>query len=205
MKKILFCAFIIMSLLFSMASCNASNSNVPDDTDETIEEGGSSEGGEETEDSGESESDPETDGEGSQEGDDDTEDEPEVSYVYSINSKKYHLPGCRFVASMNEESKVVFEGTLEELSSRGYLPCKTCKPDPDYDYDSKDNSNSGSGNGFIDVDSGYTYATNPSSMKFHYSGCSAVKNTNDENKVFTNASRSELVRQGYVPCGICKP
>ena len=108
MKKILVCAFIIMSLLFSMASCSDSNSNAPDDTDETIEGNGSSEEEEGTGDSGESESDPETDGEGSQEGDD-TEDEPEVSYVYSINSKKYHLSTCRFVASMNEESKVVFD------------------------------------------------------------------------------------------------
>ena len=205
MKKILISVFIIVSLLLSMASCNASNSNAPDDTDETIEENGASEDGDETQDSGESDSDLNNDGEGNQESDDDTDEETEVGYIYSINSQKYHLPTCRFVASMNEESKVLFNGTIEELSSRGYLPCKICNPDPDYDYESKDNDDASSGNGYIDVDSEYTYAMNPSTMKLHYSGCSAVKNTNIENKVYSNASRAELLRQGYEPCGICKP
>ena len=197
MKKILFSVFIVFCLLFSMVSCN--DSDVSGGLDDVTENGGESGGG--SDGSGKTENDTEDDGR--QETDDGGSAEIEDGFVYSVNSKKYHLPACRFVSSMKEESKVVFDGTIEELSSLGYTPCKTCKPDPNYDYETKNDEVSDKD--FIDVDSGYTYVTNPSSMKFHYSGCTAVKNTNAENKVYSNVARSELVRQGYEPCGICNP
>ena len=193
MKKILFFVFMALCLLFSMVSCNEPDPSIGND--DVTENGDPSEDGGKNEDGTESDEDEETDNGGSE--------VIEDGFIYSVNSKKYHLPTCRFVASMKEESKIVFDGTIEELEALGYTPCKTCKPNPDYDYGIKDDESSN--NNFIDVDSGYTYAKNPTSMKFHYSGCTAVKNTNAENKVYSNATRSEIVREGYEPCGICNP
>ena len=207
MKKTLLVILIISSLIFSLLSCDNAEIQESGEGKETV----AGEGGN-TDNSTESDNDSSEDGEGSPdadgEGDDSSDAQDNIGdgsgeFVYSIHSKKYHLASCRFVASMNEESKVTFEGTIEELYARGFSPCRTCKPDPNYDYETP--SDGSSGDSMIDESSGYTYALNLVSMKFHYSGCSAVKNTNDENKTYSNESRSELVNQGYKPCGICKP
>ena len=199
MKKILFAIFIITTLIFSMASCDNPDSEEHDVDDKTTE----GDGTESVE--GEKDSNNESD-EGNDEGENTSDvgsGQSEASFIYSINSNKYHIPTCRYVAAMKEEYRVSFEGTVEEISERGYVPCSNCKPDPDYDY-SKSNDSSAGGS-LIDEDCGYRYVLNSDSMKFHYSGCSAVKNTNEENKTYSNASRSELVEQGYESCGKCKP
>ena len=49
------------------------------------------------------------------------------SYVGNINSEKFHRASCRSVKRMNESNKVFF-GSREEAISRGYVPCKSCRP-----------------------------------------------------------------------------
>lgn len=50
-----------------------------------------------------------------------------------------------------------------------------------------------------------TYILNTKSMKFHKEGCSSVSSMNPNNKEEYTGSRENLIRQGYAPCGSCKP
>ena len=52
---------------------------------------------------------------------------------------------------------------------------------------------------------GSTYILNTSSHKFHYPDCSGVATMSDANKETYTGSREDLIAQGYVPCGQCKP
>ena len=49
------------------------------------------------------------------------------------------------------------------------------------------------------------YILNISSMKFHSPDCSGVSRMNSENRKTFTGSRSDLIKQGYEPCGMCKP
>lgn len=50
-----------------------------------------------------------------------------------------------------------------------------------------------------------TYILNTSSKKFHTPDCSSVAKIGESNKQTYTGSRSDLLAQGYQPCGICKP
>ncbi len=49
------------------------------------------------------------------------------------------------------------------------------------------------------------YILNTKSKKFHKSDCSGVEQIKKENRESFQGSRDDLIRQGYSPCGICKP
>ena len=51
-----------------------------------------------------------------------------VDYIANTNSKKFHYPECSSVGDMKEKNKLYFSGTRDELISKGYEPCKRCKP-----------------------------------------------------------------------------
>lgn len=51
----------------------------------------------------------------------------------------------------------------------------------------------------------YTYVLNTKSKKFHFPECKSVRDMKESNKAYSNLSRSELIEQGYSPCGNCKP
>ena len=50
-----------------------------------------------------------------------------------------------------------------------------------------------------------TYVLNISSMKFHLPECESVYKMAHYNKKNTSKSREELIKEGYSPCGACKP
>ena len=50
-----------------------------------------------------------------------------ISYVGNKNSKKFHFADCDGAKSMNKSNKVEFD-SREDAVSKGYTPCKTCKP-----------------------------------------------------------------------------
>ena len=50
-----------------------------------------------------------------------------------------------------------------------------------------------------------TYILNRNTKKFHKSTCSGVKDIKAENKEEYTGSRSDLIKEGYEPCGRCKP
>jgi DNA-entry nuclease len=52
---------------------------------------------------------------------------------------------------------------------------------------------------------GETYILNTNNHKFHKPDCSSVSTMKDSNKESFTGSRSDLIAQGYEPCGRCKP
>lgn len=48
-------------------------------------------------------------------------------YVGSIDSDKYHVPGCRHAEKILPENEIWFD-TEEEAAAAGYSPCGVCKP-----------------------------------------------------------------------------
>ena len=193
MKRILLIAFVALSLMFSMVSCDE-----PDDSglgDNAIGGEGDLSGGSDNPDVSENSG-------NSGEGEENSDSGNGVTFIHSKNSKKYHISTCRFVVSMSEETKQVLSGTAAELNAEGYSPCMTCKPDPDYDYDAADEGNEDNED---DIDYGYAYVLNSNSKKFHLPSCRSAKNMNEENKLYSNDTRDSIVNQGYEPCGTCKP
>lgn len=49
------------------------------------------------------------------------------------------------------------------------------------------------------------YVLNTNTKKFHKPDCSGVKDIKEKNKEEYKGSREDLVKQGYEPCGRCKP
>lgn len=49
------------------------------------------------------------------------------------------------------------------------------------------------------------YVLNTNTMKIHYPRCDSVEKIKPENYATSNLDVSELVAQGYKPCGVCKP
>ncbi len=51
----------------------------------------------------------------------------------------------------------------------------------------------------------YNYVCNTNTNKFHFPYCGSVDQMKEENRLFTNLSREELIADGYQPCGSCNP
>ena len=49
------------------------------------------------------------------------------------------------------------------------------------------------------------YIGNINTKKFHYPSCSSVKQMKEKNKVVLNCTRSDILAQGFAPCGRCNP
>ncbi len=71
----------------------------------------------------------------------------------------------------------------------------------------KDDVMDGIGTNSVTTDSGMDYVvnTNKSSMKFHFPDCASVEKMSKENRLDYHGTREELIKQGYIPCGTCKP
>lgn len=51
-----------------------------------------------------------------------------ITYVLNTNTKKFHLPTCRYVNSIKDKNKAESTTTRSELIAQGYDPCKVCNP-----------------------------------------------------------------------------
>ena len=49
------------------------------------------------------------------------------------------------------------------------------------------------------------WVLNTNTKKFHYPGCKSVKQMKDSNKKVVTDTRDNIIKQGYSPCGNCKP
>ena len=49
-------------------------------------------------------------------------------YVLNTSSKRFHLPTCSNVASMNQSNRQDYTGDRQTLIDQGYTPCGICKP-----------------------------------------------------------------------------
>jgi hypothetical protein len=54
---------------------------------------------------------------------------PEVVYVGSITSNKYHYPTCKWAKTILPSKLIKFH-SVEEAHKRHYIPCPVCKPPP---------------------------------------------------------------------------
>ena len=123
MSRKLICALLALVLLLGMAACGGADLSaraVPEPTPEPTAEPTP-------------ESTPEPTPESTPEFFEDPEGEPAAeetpapqTFVLNTNTKKYHDPSCPSVDEMSEKNKSVYEGTREELESRGYVACKRC-------------------------------------------------------------------------------
>lgn len=52
---------------------------------------------------------------------------------------------------------------------------------------------------------GTKYVINKSSKRFHFPDCKAVVSISGHNKGYTPKNRKELIDEGYISCGYCKP
>ena len=58
----------------------------------------------------------------------DTQTPAETTYILNTSSKKFHLPDCSGVASMNPANQQTYVGSREALLDEGYSPCGQCNP-----------------------------------------------------------------------------
>ena len=49
-----------------------------------------------------------------------------ASYILNTNTKKVHYPGCRSVKQMADKNKQEYNGSLDDILSRGYTTCGNC-------------------------------------------------------------------------------
>ena len=50
-----------------------------------------------------------------------------------------------------------------------------------------------------------TYVLNTNSHRFHYPDCPSVSDMKEKNKRVVEESREQILKEGYEPCGFCKP
>ena len=67
--------------------------------------------------------------------------------------------------------------------------------------DNNDNGGSNNGDGAVT----YILNINPSSKKIHYPDCSSVAKMSEKNKQEYTGSLSDIIAEGYTPCGSCNP
>ena len=58
----------------------------------------------------------------------DTQTPAETTYILNTSSKKFHLPDCSGVDSMNPANRQSYVGSREALLDEGYSPCGQCNP-----------------------------------------------------------------------------
>lgn len=51
----------------------------------------------------------------------------------------------------------------------------------------------------------YRYVYNINTLRFHYPWCDSVAKMKEPNRLYTEKSRDELIKEGYQPCGECQP
>lgn len=58
----------------------------------------------------------------------DTDIQKEYNYIGNSNTLKFHKPNCISIEQMNESNEVYLNGSRDDAISKGYKPCKRCKP-----------------------------------------------------------------------------
>lgn len=83
--------------------------------------------------------------------------------------------------------------------------CYNNQPGIEIDYKTGNSKAKSSSFEFDDKSGKKTYIVNTNSKKFHEKNCKAVKEISDKNKKTYIGNRESLIKNGYEPCGYCKP
>ena len=151
----------------------------------------------------------------------------DVTYVLNKNSKKFHSPSCSSVKKIKEKNKEFSSQTAEELVAAGYDPCGSCKPyvvpkttksevkenpkeeKPKEEVKSEPKPEPKEETPAVVEEPAQaateSYVLNTNTHKFHRPGCASVAKMKDKNRQDVNATRDEIIGQGYDPCKNCKP
>ncbi len=100
---------------------------------------------------------------------------------------------------------VEMEGMSVEDAGEGILfhvYCYNVQPGIEIDYATGDSYEADAGDTSGEV---AIYVLNTSNKKFHLPDCASVAQTKAENREDYFGARSDLIAQGYEPCGRCKP
>lgn len=111
----------------------------------------------------------------------------EKRFIVDKSKGIYHLPDCPLLKNIMSKNKV--EMGAKEITDKGYKPCDICKP-----LLSAPPLEKGKGE----------YVGNKSSKKFHKLDCPWAKKISERNRVYFK-TREEAIKQGYIPCSVCKP
>ena len=103
---------------------------------------------------------------------------------------------------------VIMEGYSVEDKGEGIcfnVYCYNNQPEIEIDYATGDSRYVGKAEGTEQAEKKGRYILNTSSMKFHLPDCPSVKDIASSNKKTYNGSRDGLIKDGYSPCGACRP
>jgi DNA-entry nuclease len=128
-----------------------------------------------------------------------------ADYIHETNNHVLYR-----VTPIYTGTNLVCEGvTIEALSLEDsgegicfYVFCYNVQPDIKIDYATGDNW---SLKEETTEEITMTYILNIRTHKFHYETCSGVTSMSENNKQVYTGTRQQLIDDGYVACGICKP
>ena len=111
--------------------------------------------------------------------------------------------GDNLVASgVQMEAKSV-EDDGEEICYNVYV--YNVQPGIEVDYATGDSREAEDTKETVNSDRKNNYILNTNTKKFHFSSCGGAEEIKKENKEKYTGTRTELIAQGYEPCGRCKP
>ena len=105
-------------------------------------------------------------------------------------------------------SGVHMEGYSVEDNGEGIcfnVYCYNNQPEIEIDYATGESRYVGKAEGTEQAEKKGRYILNTSSMKFHLPDCPSVKDIASSNKKTYDGSRDGLIKDGYSPCGACRP
>lgn len=117
------------------------------------------------------------------------------------------------VTPIFEESNLVANGVVMEAKSiedGGKGICfnvyvYNVQPGVEIDYATGENKFARETLAQPEIDEAGKYILNTNSKKFHKISCKNAQDIKEKNKENFSGSRSELIRNGYSPCGVCNP
>lgn len=105
-------------------------------------------------------------------------------------------------------SGVRMEGLSVEDDGEGicfHIYAYNCQPGIEIDYKDGSSHLAGEDDSVLQDETKQSYVINNNTKKFHTPSCPSAADTSDENKKTVKTTRSQLIDDGYTPCGRCKP
>lgn len=126
--------------------------------------------------------------------------QPEYSVISCGADNEYGHPNAQTLNEFRMRGIKVFrtdeQGTIVAVSDGNSIS---------FNMSPDDSWKSGEPKGSSDESSGFRYVLNTNTMKYHRPSCRHVSEISSENRKNTNETKSQLEKQGYQPCGSCKP
>ena len=119
--------------------------------------------------------------------------------AYSVEDEGDGITFCVYVYNVQPGITINYKTGESNNDGSAFVPDdkdEAIGKDEAIDKDENDDSSETNENTFILVSS---------TKKYHKTDCTYAKNAKEENKETTNQTKEEIEKQGYAPCGSCKP